>query len=98
MRENLNERCLRSLKAPAPGQRDEYWDEKQHGLVLRVSAEFRTWYLFYRDAGGSKQRYKLGRYPGIGADAARDLARDKLTEIGRGADLGRRAPRAAPCT
>jgi len=97
MKANLNERFLRGLKAPEQG-RDDYWDEKQRGLVLRVSAKSWTWFLFYRDMAGTNQRYKLGRYPEISANAARGLAAEKLVEISRGADPAaeRRAQRRAP--
>ena len=53
MKANLNERFLRRLATPERGQID-IWDEKERGLVLRVSAGVRTWCFNYQEIGRIK--------------------------------------------
>jgi integrase len=64
------------------------------GFILRVqpatvrSPEGRKgWFYQYRTAQGQQTRIKLGSFPGLSADAARSIALERATEVGKGIDL-----------
>src|SRR5262245_28067450 len=73
----------RKIKAIKPlATRAEYRDETVPGLILRVSPSGRmVWTLFYRNEGGRKRRYTLGRYPDKGLKDARKAARVLLNRV-----------------
>jgi integrase len=75
------------LGAPDSGQRD-YYDEKERGLVLRVSqGGSKTWYLVYRHRdSGLNRRMVLGRYPELGVAEAKRRAGKLRGAIADGAD------------
>lgn len=80
---------------------EDWYDEKEKGLVLRVSRTGRkVWYLFYRDPMTKENcRYRIGEYsPTLTLADARDLADAKKVEIRRGANpvAERRALKEAP--
>jgi integrase len=87
VKKNLTERVVTMLSAPESGQRD-YYDEKERGLVLRVSqGGSKTWYLVYRHRdSGLNRRMVLGRYPELGVAEVKRRASKLRGEIADGAD------------
>jgi Arm DNA-binding domain len=96
VKKNLNAVFIEGVKAPTSG-RVTYWDQKTHGLGLRLSEGSRkSWVLYYRRQG--QQRWlQLGTYPPLSLADARELAKDKLADVQKGGDPSseRRDARAA---
>jgi integrase len=96
MRTKLTAQFVESVKTPEHGQVD-YWDERTHGLGLRVSqGGKRAWTVFYR-IGGRMRRLTLGPYPSLSLADARRLAATSLGEVHHGKDpaTAKREARAA---
>jgi len=88
---------LRDLPAPAKG-RVYHHDARTPGLTLCVTAKgSRTWY-FVKWVAGRSTRVRLGKFPELGLDAARDVARELTGDVARGKDphAERRARSEAP--
>ena len=63
-------------------------DDSLPGFVLRIRPTgTKIWYFRYRTAGGPQRRLVLGRYPGVGAAAARQLALQAAGDVARGVDV-----------
>lgn len=77
---------------------DEIKDHVVKGLSLRAGARSKSWLLYYRTATGERRRPKLGDFPALPIEAARDVARAWLLEIAKGNDPSteRQALRTAP--
>lgn len=77
---------LERLPVPLSGRR--YWyDEKQPGLTVCVTSNgSRTLYV-YKRIGGKPTRYRLGRFPELTVEQARNLAAEVVGEIARGRNL-----------
>lgn len=73
-------------------------DHVVSGLELWAKKSGKFWFLYYRNAAGERRRPKLGEYPAIPLDKARELAKGWLQEVAKGNDPGadRAAYRAAP--
>lgn len=72
---------------PREGQRTDYRDEVLPGFFLRVSATgHRSFGLVYTNSEGCLKRFTIGPCPPLGLADARDIARDRLAEITKGAD------------
>ncbi|HVN88545.1 MAG TPA: integrase family protein, partial [Candidatus Binataceae bacterium] len=85
MTEELTDRLVKTIAAPAGKQLDIY-DKKVTGLALRVSPQGRrTWNLLYRSAG-RKRRLKLATYPVMSLADARKAALTRLNEVANGKD------------
>lgn len=56
------------------------------GLQLRARSTVKTWHLYYRGKDGLQRRPKLGAFPALSLEAARDAARALLAQIARGDD------------
>lgn len=71
------------------GKREEYRDDKAHGLILRLSpGGKKTWYCVYRPAGDRKQkRVLLGHFPKVTLEAARQAAQRVKLDAQQGTDL-----------
>lgn len=86
------------VKPPEKG-RDEHFDEKVPGLILRVSSTGRkSWYVMYGVKGEpNRRRHLLGEYPVLTLGDAREQAARFVLEAKAGVDLGaeRRALRVA---
>src|SRR5260370_39193538 len=96
MRTKLTAQFVESVKAPERGQVD-YWEERTHGLGLRVSqGGKRAWTVCYR-IGGRMRRLTLGPYPSLSLADARRLATTSLGEVHHGNDpaTAKREARAA---
>ena len=58
------------------------------GFVLRVRRSgVRVWTYRYRNPEGRQRRYVIGRFPGVGASAARRLVLNLAADVGAGADV-----------
>ncbi|MEM7745724.1 MAG: Arm DNA-binding domain-containing protein [Pseudomonadota bacterium] len=57
----------------SPDWTTKYWDSEIRGIALFVGKGTKTWY-YQRDVAGRTKRILIGRYPMIGAAAARDTA------------------------
>jgi hypothetical protein len=80
---------------PEP-ERDVFaWDTEVRGFGVRVKRSgVKTFLIQYRNAEGRTRRLVLGQYGALTPDAARDLARKKLTAVrGRGRRPIGRPPR-----
>jgi hypothetical protein len=72
--------------AKAKGQAD-FFDDKVHGLALRVSPTAKSWTLIYSRPGGKRARMTLGRYPVLSLAAARARALEAKGAIAEGRPL-----------
>lgn len=68
------------------------------GLELRARATIKTWHLYYRGKDSAQRRPKLGTFPALSIEAAREAARQLLERIARGDDPSAewRGTRSAP--
>jgi len=81
---NLTDRKIDSLRPS--GHLVEWWDERTPGFGIRVSSKGKkTWFVMYRSAG-LRRRLKLGRYPEISLEKARNSARKILSSVSDGLD------------
>ncbi|MEE8252267.1 MAG: tyrosine-type recombinase/integrase [Gemmatimonadales bacterium] len=97
MAEKLTDKLVKSLPAPASGNKITY-DTNVHGFGFRVTAAgARAFILNYR-INGRERRYTIGAYPDWSVGAAREEAKRLKRQVDRGYDpMGQRhAERAAP--
>ncbi len=97
MAEKLTDKLVKSLPAPASGNKITY-DTNVHGFGFRVTAGgARAFILNYR-INGRERRYTIGAYPDWSVGAAREEAKRLKRQVDRGYDpMGQRhAERAAP--
>jgi integrase len=81
----LTAQTVANAKPPERG-RIEYWDAMLPGFGLRVTEKgARSWTILYR-VHGQLRRMTLGHYPALPLAAARDRARDALSEVEKGND------------
>jgi integrase len=86
MRHNLTAQFVESIRAPERKAREVFWDVKQHGFGLRVTANgARTWVALYRH-NGRLRWLTIGNYPTMPLVDARDKARQALAAAQGGAD------------
>ncbi len=91
MTKNLTDRFVAGIRSQT---RENYFDTKARGLVLRVGPKKQTWCFTYRK-GGPTQWVKLGAYPGMSLADARTAALDHQHAIeveGKDPAAERRAP------
>ena len=88
--ENMTTRWVETVK-PSPTGRVDYFDEKQTGLVLRVSETGRkVWGVMYRVRGRArKRRLTLQRFPSMSLAEARDTAQAVTLAASKGRDPAR---------
>lgn len=83
----LTDRSIRSLKAPAIGQRDVSDAADVKGLILRVSQRSKIFYLSFRSPGdGKPAKIRIGEYPAVALATAREQGRAYRTLIEQGVD------------
>ena len=72
-----------------PAERDfDITDTSLPGFALRVrTSGAKVWTYRYRTAAGQARRYVIGRFPGIGAAAARRLALGVAADVALGTDV-----------
>jgi integrase len=72
---------------PAHKSREDYYDTKLVGLLVKVLASGRkTFYIRYRDSRGKQVERKVGNASVMKVADARRLAADLLTQVAMGAD------------
>lgn len=96
MTTKLTKRAVEALKAaPVPEQGTEpspyeVRDEELKGFLVRVEPSGRrTFFLDYR-VNGRRNRFKLGTYPNVSVEGARELAKVAAGEVAKGIDLNAR--------
>lgn len=86
MQTDLNDRYLRSLKAPDTG-RIEVSDTKRKGLRFRLSSKGKAvWMYEKRVKGGLKRKHTLGTWPAVSLSNARATALEIEAEAAQGID------------
>ncbi len=92
----FTEARIAKLPAPTAGQ-VWYHDERQPGLTACVTSASRTFYL-YRWAHNKPQRVRLGKWPDLTVEKAREAAKRWIGEIAAGVDpqAERRIARTVP--
>lgn len=61
-------------------------DEKISGLYLKVNANSKVFYFYYRTKSGIQRRPKIGTYGAISITQAREIAKTMMAEITLGGD------------
>lgn len=74
------------------------WDDNVSGLHIRARATVKSWHVHYRTHAGKRRSPKLGDWPTLPLERARELARELLVKVAKGEDPSgeRQAARAAP--
>ena len=85
-RERLNVTAVKAIEKPAEGRVYVYDTEADHLAICVTSTDRRTWYWVGR-SGGKTYREKIGRFPDIKPEKARDLARAKTGAKANGEEL-----------
>lgn len=81
---------ITAIRAAEPGT--TLWDDRVTGLHLRARASgAKAFYLYYRTKSGQQRRPKLGGWPSITLDQAREIASKMLAEVALGGDPGQAA-------
>jgi integrase len=81
----FNKRLIESLALPT-ADRTYVYDDAQAGLAICLtSAGARTFYCCYR-ADGRFVRYRIGPFPAVTVEQARDRAKELIGEVVKGAD------------
>jgi integrase len=90
---------IRTIEAIEPTTKDVVvWDAEVTGFAIKVTPRGkRSYFLFYRAADHTQRKPKIGDYPAVKPEKARDIARDMLTEVRKGNDpsLARQSKRAS---
>jgi len=82
---NFTKTAIEALPTPDTGKRTEYWDAKQLGLQIRITATgSKTYYVKRRIKGGQPERILLGRYDAITIEQARNKAAKISSDIAIG--------------
>ncbi len=63
----------------------ELRDHVVEGLQLRATTTGKSWHVYYRVAG-QRRRPKIGTFPALSLEAARDAARTMLADVAKGRD------------
>jgi integrase len=84
---SITKRLVDSLRPSPRGDDVVVWDERLPGFGARVKPSGVVSYLVqYRNRHGLSRRYTLGRHGVLTAEEARDMAKDHLADVRRGAD------------
>jgi integrase len=83
---NFTKAALESLIEGRDGARAVIYDAKQPGLIAELRAGGTLSFYLYRWANGRPHRLRIGAYPAVTIDAARQQARELTSELANGAD------------
>lgn len=83
---NFTKKALDALPTPAPGQRKFYYDTDVRGLALRVMSSGAKYFYMYKWISGKPQKTKLGPYPDMTIEQARNRAKEENAAVVRGHD------------
>lgn len=81
---NFTKAALTATKPAAKGKRDSYYDEKERGLMLAVTAAGNKTFYLYKRIDGRPERLLLGKFPDLSVENARRLAASAKGEIAMG--------------
>ena len=82
---NLTRATIGNLRPPAD-ERVYWWDTKQPGLAVCITAAGQRTFYVYRKINGQPKRFKLGRFPDLSVEQARKQAAAALGQIAVGQD------------
>ena len=89
MKTKLTIAKIETAKVPSGQTETKLWDSLVNGLYLRISASGgRRWYFRYRNDHGKVRPLKVGDYPALSIDAARDAAKVHAAAVAKGRDPG----------
>lgn len=83
---NFTKAGIDALQIPEKGARKFYFDTKVEGLALRVSGAGSKVFYMYKWVAGKPQKYKLGPYPAMSVEQARDRAKEENASFVKGHD------------
>lgn len=75
---------LAAIRAMQPG--DTLWCHVVTGLHIRLLATKATWSLYYRAHSGARRVLRIGSWPQLPLEAAREVARETLKRVALGED------------
>ncbi len=82
---NFTKAAIAALAIPDAGKRAEYWDAKQLGLQIRITATgAKSFYVKRRIKGGQPERILLGRCDALTIEQARNKAAEISADIAAG--------------
>lgn len=85
--QSINKRTINALKRSHGGLEAFLWDDRLPGFGARVKRSGVISYLIqYRNRHGLSRRYTLGRHGVLTPEQARQLAKDLLADVRKGAD------------
>lgn len=73
-----------TIKTATPGQ--TVYDDRIRGLHLRVRARAKSFFLYFRTKAGQERRPKIGDWPTISLERAREIATLWLRQVAEGGD------------
>ena len=83
---SITDRFVKSLKPPESGYK-LHGDDVNRGFGVRINANgTRSFYLIYTTVDGRERRFKIGEWPAISADEARNEALTLREQIRKGGD------------
>lgn len=82
---NLTKAAIESLPLPEMGWK-YYHDLKTRGLCIGISSTGRKTFTLYRKINGKPERVKIGPYPDLSIEQARDKAAELNSAIAQGAN------------
>jgi integrase len=84
----LTKRVVDALSPDPAGRADVFkWDSEMRGFGVRMKPSgSASWFVQYRNADGRTRRLVLGKVGTLTPDAARVIAREKLTDAAKGKD------------
>ena len=87
MKTKLTIAKIETAKVPSGQTETKLWDSLVNGLYLAHSASGgRRWYFRYRNDHGKVRPLKVGDYPALSIDAARDAAKVHAAAVAKGRD------------
>ena len=90
MKTKLTIAKIKTAKVPSGKTEIKLWDSLVTGLYLRISASGgRRWYYRYRTDSGEVRPLKIGDYPTLPIDSARDAAKAHAGQVAKGHDPAR---------
>ena len=82
----LTQESISKLHCPEDKRSIQYCDQDLPGLLLEVRSSNSTWWIRYRDHASATKYLRLGHYPDMSLDEARQRAKTEKARIQLGAD------------
>ncbi|PQO21989.1 recombinase XerD [Rhodobacteraceae bacterium WD3A24] len=83
---NFTKAALTRAPAAPKGRKDYYYDSREQGLVMAVTAAGTKTFYLYKRIDGRPERLKLGRFPDMSVENARKAAMAAKGKIAGGAN------------